>query len=88
MGKSEYFIATIYSKTNTIEYMDSLNPGSKPNVAVIKQIKEACILAPGRYVVKSVFVQKQTGVDCGAFSVANVWSVLKGADPRRTRFRE
>ena len=88
MGKSEHFIATVYSGTNSIDYMDSLYPGTKPKVAVIKQIKEAYILEPGKFVVKSVFVQKQTGVDCGAFSVANLWCVLKGIDPRSIRIRE
>ena len=66
----------------------SLHPGNEPKAAVIKQIKEAYILEPGKFVVKSVFVQKQTGVDCGAFSVANLWSFLNGTDPRRIRFRE
>ena len=84
----KHFIVTVYSGTNSIDSMDSLHPGTKPKVAVIKQIKEAYILEPGKFVVKSVFVQKQTGVDCGAFSVANLWCVLKGVDPRSIRFRE
>ena len=88
MGKSEHFIATEYSATNSIGYMDSFNPGTKPKVAVIKQIKNAYVLDPGNFIMNSVFVQKQIGLDCGAFSVANLWSVLTGADPRRIRFRE
>ena len=38
------------------------------------------------FIVHSVYVQKQRNVDCGVFSVANIWNILKKCDPRSTNF--
>ena len=58
------------------------------NDAILKQMKEAYAITSGTLKVRSFFVQKQTKVDCGAFSVANIWIFLKGEDPRSTLFDE
>ena len=60
----------------------------EPCDEIIKQIKEAYILTKGKLVVNSIRVQKQRTVECGAFSVANLWNVLSGGEPRTTRFYE
>ena len=86
MNTTNHFVATIYSSPNQVEYMDSLKPGSIPSEEIMKQIKEAYIISPGELVVKSHFVQRQSNVDCGAFSVANLWNVLRNGDPRCTFF--
>ena len=86
LGRVQHFVATIYTERNIILYMDSLKPGGKPCDVVVKQMKEAYVLQEGEFLVYSVYVQKQRNVDCGVFSVANIWNVLKDGDPRSTSF--
>ena len=88
LGKSEHFVATIYVAPNNILFLDSLHPGGKPSESVIKQLKRSYIFTRQTIIVDSIFVQKQTGVDCGAFSVANIWAVLSGMELRTTQFCE
>ena len=87
-GTSEHYVATVYVAPNKVVFMDSLNPGNKPCEPIVKQIKDSYNLAPPAFTIESIFVQKQTGVDCGAFSIANLWCFLQGMKLSTTSFCE
>ena len=45
-GIHEHFVSTVYIETNNILYMDTLTPGGKPPVAIVKQMRESYDLKP------------------------------------------
>ena len=71
----------MYTSKNSINFYDSLSPGSRPGNLVLRQCCEA-------YDIHSVRCQKQGNVDCAVYSIANVWCVLKGLDQSELRFTE
>ena len=81
-------MSTIYAERNILLYMDSLKPGGVPEDVVVRQIREAYVLEEGKFEIHSVYVQKQRNVDCGVYSIANIWNVLSNGDPRSTSFLE
>ena len=88
LGSAKHYVVTVYASPNVVVYMDSLKPGGKPCDAVIKQVKDSYMLSGDSFVVKSLHVQKQTHVDCGPFSVGNMWAFVKGEAPETLQFRE
>ena len=83
-----HYVATVYIAPNRVAFMDSLKPRGKPSDAVLLQMKLSYNLSPGSLIVDSFIVQQQTGVDCGSFSIANMWCFLRGLDLRKILFNE
>ena len=78
----------MYTSKNSINFYDSLSPGSRPGNLVLRQCRETYDLEAGSYRIHSVRCQKQGNVDCAVYSIANVWCVLKGLDQSELRFTE